>query len=335
MFDSRNWTKNEIIALSSESANRELTRCEVLALHEAVRKLVNEVEERISCNINDEDMIRYFTNVDIWAHMTPRPHLDSIEYHVVDHCNLNCASCGHFSSIAEEHFTDLEKFRFDYSRFAQVMGDKLKGIIFMGGEPLLHPRIEQFIMSAREIFPIGTIDMFTNGTLLQKMQEVFWRTCAEYETRLIVSAYPIKIDIDEIMRIAAKYGVLITIAERSGDNWVFWTLDLGGKENIYKSFILCSQANNCHQLKDGRLYPCSVTAYIEYFNKAFGKSLNLCDADSLDIYSNISADDVLNFLSRPVPFCRYCKRDKFELTHWKVSSRNIDEWLGNPQSEDK
>lgn len=33
-----------------------------------------------------------------------KPSLDYVEFHLADHCNLNCRGCGHFSPIADETF---------------------------------------------------------------------------------------------------------------------------------------------------------------------------------------------------------------------------------------
>ena len=351
-------TKNEMDALAIVARNRQLTKKEVLALHEAARRNINDIERKVLNMLAHESLkdnlsvekgipeeaiykkmkeikksgIDLLSNnlkeADVWSHMLPRKFLDNIEYHVVDHCNLKCAACGHFSNIAEDCFANLEKFRSDYKRFVKVMGDKLKGIILMGGEPLLHPSIEQFVTSAHQLFPDGTIDMFTNGILLKKMPESFWKNCATCGVKLIISIYPLNLDIEEIKNLAVNHGVNIQIASRLEDNWVYGSLDLSGKQNIIKSFILCSQANNCHQLKDGKIFPCSTAAYIEHFNKAFGVSLSQTDKDSLDIFrDDIEAQDVLNFLSQPVPFCRYCSRDKFTLASWRASNHTINEWL--------
>ena len=37
----------------------------------------------------------------------------SFEYHLNDHCNLNCKGCDHFSPLAEEKFTNYEQFEKD------------------------------------------------------------------------------------------------------------------------------------------------------------------------------------------------------------------------------
>jgi hypothetical protein len=33
-----------------------------------------------------------------------------LEMHIVDHCNLNCAGCNHFCSLAEPFYISIESF---------------------------------------------------------------------------------------------------------------------------------------------------------------------------------------------------------------------------------
>lgn len=36
-----------------------------------------------------------------------------MELHLVDYCNLNCKDGGHFSSIADKFFADIDQYRKD------------------------------------------------------------------------------------------------------------------------------------------------------------------------------------------------------------------------------
>ena len=41
-----------------------------------------------------------------------------LEFHLADHCNLNCQCCDHFAPIADNYFLDLDEFERDMSRLA-------------------------------------------------------------------------------------------------------------------------------------------------------------------------------------------------------------------------
>ena len=45
-----------------------------------------------------------------------RPVLDYVEFHLADHCNLNCAGCMHFSPYADHRLADIESVRRDFVR---------------------------------------------------------------------------------------------------------------------------------------------------------------------------------------------------------------------------
>ena len=46
----------------------------------------------------------------------------------------------------------------------------------------------------------------------------------------------------------------------------------------------------------------------------------------IDIYKVKSVEEIFEFLSRPIPFCRFCKRKDNDSVKWRVSSRKIEEW---------
>ena len=72
------------------------------------------------------------------------------EVHLTEHCNLNCKSCFHFSSRAEEEYLDVTEYEKDCKRLSELFGGVASDILLMGGEPLLHPDIEKFIEITRK-----------------------------------------------------------------------------------------------------------------------------------------------------------------------------------------
>jgi ABC-2 type transport system ATP-binding protein len=53
--------------------------------------------------------------------LKPRKRL-RFETDVVDHCNLNCKSCHHFSPLANQYFVKTEVFEKDFARLSQLAG---------------------------------------------------------------------------------------------------------------------------------------------------------------------------------------------------------------------
>ena len=64
-----------------------------------------------------------------------------IELHIVDHCNLNCVGCSHFSPLAEPYFKDVDEYREEMKDLSKF---EIGTIRIMGGEPLLHPKWYEF-----------------------------------------------------------------------------------------------------------------------------------------------------------------------------------------------
>lgn len=112
--------------------------------------------------------------------------LKYIEYDIVGHCNLNCKGCSHFSNIQKEkQFVELEVFERDIKRLANLFSE-IKRIKILGGEPLLHPDFDKFIVSARKILPKARIDIVTNGILVDKINEEVWDVIRKNNAKLIM-----------------------------------------------------------------------------------------------------------------------------------------------------
>jgi molybdenum cofactor biosynthesis enzyme MoaA len=105
-----------------------------------------------------------------------KPFLRYVEVHLVDHCNLNCGGCSHFSPIAREWFADVDQYEKDMHRLAELFRN-VNTVRLMGGEPLLHPQIESFVTITRHYLPKADVRVVTNGLLLPAMQEPFWEIC--------------------------------------------------------------------------------------------------------------------------------------------------------------
>jgi hypothetical protein len=183
---------------------------------------------------------------------------------------------------------------------------------------------------ARKYFPIDRIYIVTNGILLHKQPESFWQNCIKNNIDIEISLYPININLDKIKQLAELYGVKLglrgdpAVQKRA---WLFQPLDILGKQDMVKSHKLCGLANLCFQLIDGKLYQCETTAFINYFNKYFNQKLQITENDYIDIYKAKSMKEILDFLCKPVPFCRYCDvKGRKALFQWGLSKKEISEW---------
>jgi hypothetical protein len=204
-----------------------------------------------------------------------------------------------------------------------------------GGEPLLHPAITEFLTIARSNFVRygggGRIYIITNGLLLLKQPDSFWQCCNKNSIEISLTKYPIKLDFNKIAEKAKEHDVTLTFmydTDSLEKNMHHLPFDLSGGQNIKKSFGVCFFANYyCITLKDGKLYTCSIPTTIHIFNEYFGKDLKVSENDSINIYRASNVDEILDFLRKPIQFCRYCDWKNIETRlDWRVSKKEISEW---------
>lgn len=258
------------------------------------------------------------------------------EFHLVEHCNLKCTGCTHFSSIAEEEFADIDEFRKDINRLSELTNGITRFINLLGGEPLLHPQIYDFLDIARKAFPNATIRVVTNGIRLLDMKPLFWEKCRINNVIIGLTKYPIEIDYDKrINKIQAEevgYECFSGDYQQRDEMWRL-CLDETGSSRPLENFIRCPRANACIFVKHGKVFNCATMANIEHFNKCFGTNLKICEADFADIYKCQTIDELFSKLCNPKPFCRFCYLDGREYgVPWNKTNISRCEWTASPKT---
>ena len=266
------------------------------------------------------------------------------EVHLTDKCNLNCAGCLHFSSLCEQiNFLDIKNYENDCRRISELTNGKISYIELLGGEPLLHPDVTRFLAITRKYFPelnisnqTGIIELVTNGILLHEQSDDFWDICKKNNIRIVISNYPVKIKYEIIKEKALNFNVELRMYKDkimlkeggSASQWAKIPIDINGLQNNKESFGKCFLAGICFQLAGGKIYKCARIAYINYFNAAFDKLLNIDENDYVDIYKVENINEILFQLTKPASFCRYCKADNITWDNkWNVSKRILDEYI--------
>lgn len=248
------------------------------------------------------------------------------EMHLVHHCNLRCAYCAHYSPLAEKWFVDADTLDRDLAVIAPHVIGHVGTINILGGEPLLHPDINNLINIVRHHLPNENLHLVTNGLLLNKMDDVFFNTLKTNNITLVVSRYPINLDYKSLKEDIKKRGVNIILG---GKIYEFARLRLKkeGDESIPDNFKECGNAGTCVQLSNGKLFICPQTAYIDFVNKKFNTSFNITEKDFLEIGNIKSFDDIKDFISTPIPFCRYCDLKGMVDLPWKRTEFEEEETI--------
>lgn len=334
--DPNKWEKNEhdIEVKSVESAVSELKSSDTVVVLTSTQYLEEMKEQLYRIGVPDRRIIKtyevlYHESSAIIRKRTPRNTMNFV-VDITEHCNLNCKCCDHFSPLSEEYDMPIEEYEKDMRRMKEIFSDKVEVICIEGGEPLLNKNIISYISLAADIFPKAEIQIYTNGLLLSKMNISFWKICHEKRVVIEITKYPIGVNYKEIESIAEENRVTVCYYDHGFEvkNSMHKPIDISGSQNKYESFHRCYMANlDCVDLKHGRLYPCTFAANIHIFNKYFDKNLELDAKDYVDIYSDVTADEIFDRLCNPIPACKYCKVKEWTyFNEWGQSQKAIQEW---------
>ena len=202
--------------------------------------------------------------------------------------------------------------------------------MLLGGEPLLHPKIEEVIRLTRKTFEQTEISIVSNGIALLKMKDTFWKACCDNGVDIVLTKYPIKLDYNRFEELAKSYGVSLTYTLDSLECKTTYKLplDVYGNQKPYSNYAKCYHANKCVVLKEGRLYTCPIAAYIDILNWYYNLQFPEGEVNSIDIYTADDMDQIMTFLKKPIPMCNYCKVKDYEYDiPWRVSNKELSEWI--------
>lgn len=259
-----------------------------------------------------------------------KPVLHHLDVHITDHCNLNCKGCEHYSSIAKPAFADLGRVKRDLTRLAELF-ENINHIYLLGGEPLLHDRVADFILITREIFPHSNLALMSNGLLVTRMNDEVWEALAKTGTTLLCDSYPINIDTQKIEDLGHEHGVRVEWMP-AAEKFFKIPLDITRSQDAQKSFNRCRGLSNCAIIRDGKIYGCAHIAYSDILQDEFGEQMSLdcitpTKLDYIDIYKESDGDKVIERLMSPVPWCGHCDFDSFSTYQWGRTNRAPEEWF--------
>jgi hypothetical protein len=261
-------------------------------------------------------------------HVCARERLDEFIFYIIDNCDLNCKNCSSFCPIATVKYISVEKFTQDLQRIFDITGGDIDRINLSGGEPLMHPDLLKLLEISRKIFPKTSFRIGTNGILLSQKKDDFWQAVKDSNFSFIITRYPIKLNWKPINYYSDKFDVLIEYQglEIGKKTTHHFGLDLTGSCDAEKNFKRCGMANACLTFKHSKFYTCSAPAMIDIFNAYFNKTLGDGQENGIDVYKH-SLGEILEFLARPIPFCKYCDMDHWTYNHeWGISKKDIKEW---------
>lgn len=254
----------------------------------------------------------------------------NLEIHLADHCNLNCASCSHYSPLAAQKFCDVDVLTASLSKLSRFENE-FRSIRLLGGEPLLNQNVTKIISLIRMCFPNIRIELVTNGLLLmppfrEYINDAFWTACRNNKIMIAVTIYPSMIDTETIKKTCLERGVKFRVyGNRTGnDGFNRFLLDpkrQGKKMNYYRC-----QEIDCLQLVGNKIFSCAQCAYVGSLNQSFGYSFEQNKKDYIAVDEISRAFAIRRFRLRAKPFCKYCVFPHPK-TDWSKSQKKAEEWV--------
>jgi len=254
-------------------------------------------------------------------------YFDRLEFHLANHCNLNCAYCNHYSPLWPASFSNPEQVRKDLARLAALTGGRIaRDIIVLGGEPLLNPDAHHYFSMIRNYSATANIVLVTNGILLPDMGDDFWNACQKEKVEIHISCYPIKLQTEKITDLCAEYNIKLV-----------WDKDGNLNRGNMRREAICLAAGSpaeafekcekrfCNMLKDGKLYPCAAIPY----SAPLFKKLNASEHcfEGIDIHKAKDFHEITTKLSQPHDFYGFCSKRKVTEVPWKKHSDFMSEYI--------
>lgn len=257
--------------------------------------------------------------------------LGNVQFLISPSCNLNCKFCSHFSPLAKNEFYEFERFKDDLIRLKQLV-EKIDHLDLWGGESLLCQDLYRYIYEARNVFPDSTINVGTNGLLLERIDKKLADAMRETGAVFCISLYPvIKNRFDSILSFLKKEKIRFFVdydhLSPNPENQVFFRrYDLKGNNNEYDSWKIC-KSRKCHTIYNGKISGCYFPITARYFNEYFKNQYFETDKDCINIHQEISSSDLIAKLNSPMCSCRYCHLPQYEF--WGIIGKKseISDWV--------
>ena len=241
------------------------------------------------------------------------PYLETL---ITKACNLHCDGCQNYTNYGLKGMADFDQLSAELAAWGQRIRPQVYRIL--GGEPLMHPQLDQFIRAAAAIWPEARRIVVTNGLLVERNAHII-PALVETGTSVHVTIHsndPQYLDrlrpgIAALKQWAGQ-GVQIGI----GDSRQFIRTYRGigramlpFKHDPAKAWDICT-ARNCLNIVDGRLWKCPTISMLGDVLEKFNLTTSPDWAPYLAYDGlGLDADDdqLEEFLRRgPEPICSIC-----------------------------
>jgi organic radical activating enzyme len=184
--------------------------------------------------------------------------LDYVEFYITNVCNLNCPLCQRFNNYNFKGHQKWADFKQIYAEWAKVIN--VKTISIIGGEPLLNPDFQDWLLGIRALWPNARIEIATNGTQLHKWSELY---------------HIVKSDTNIHIRISLHGGKSEQMVQQSVSKFYnnaqlvpVWEYEWVNTWNVIKAdnWPNCNSSNDFYQLSEDIKSECSLNYNLDPAN---------------------------------------------------------------------
>ncbi|MBS2015549.1 MAG: radical SAM protein [Deltaproteobacteria bacterium] len=269
--------------------------------------------------------------------------VESVELHIVEHCNLRCAQCCNVSPYLSERVMSVDDVAQTCARLREVTRPAV--LKLMGGEPLLHPDLAGVLRAVRASGVAPRVRLFTNGLLLRSVPNETFALLDELTVSSYASA-PVKPEIlAETEERARRFDVVLNVKDVATFTTVL-SARANDDEASQRAYDTCWLRHRCLVVRGGVFYKCTRAAYHTEFHArvdlggAPGAVAGADEAEALQRSLGIPLDAV-DFVDRAaaylsaaeaLPSCRHCHGSAGPLApHVQLRRRDVARGLLAPE----
>ena len=102
--------------------------------------------------------------------MKIKPVLPFLETMITQVCNLACVGCTNYSDLSHKGYVTWKDGKEQLEKWLEIVDIPDFGI--MGGEPLINPQVDEWLIGVRDLMPNTQIRFTTNGLLMHKHTDI-------------------------------------------------------------------------------------------------------------------------------------------------------------------
>ena len=287
---------------------------------------------------------RNITNKYVKNILNLRQHL-YLDVYLVNYCNWNCKWCSRWCNVVKHRqIYKTEDIIRDSLRVLDT-DSNIHFFGFNGGEPLLHPDIDEllkFLVDCKKKYKLDRIHIQTNGKKLLSMSDEFFRLAREGNLKVSYTKYPkaSKVDYDEVVKRLKDehidyYNFAGNTIGLEQDSYVKYfdvtkyRLNDHSKDNQLQCYYVCLKISLA--LWHGKLFKCCDLPFIETLNDTFDAGFKLVEGDDYFEVNKLDKDfDLMKWKNTPSNFCKvYCPNRELYSEEWSIGKNTKDELIDN------